>query len=117
MEIAKKVHNAFYQSIYPYVRDHNIFICPAHTGAPPPAGTCYWYYYPYARWKGYPITSNLVLLFCPHHSKPHIIRNDRIIIIYFAPRLVCLMDGSIHLVHSARSLIRHRLEDVPFTYP
>ena len=109
-----KVHNFYFQAIYPYVRDRNIFICPADKLNPPIPTGSYFYYYPFARWRGYPITSNTVLLFCPHHGKPRLERVKDITIVRFGPELVCLMDGSIHLHHSPD---RHRWEDIPYTYP
>ena len=113
----ERVHTAFYYAIYPYVKDHSIFICPAYTGPlyhAHPAYCYYKYYYPYAKWRGYPITSNLVLIFCTSHAKWHEQFAQGVLIVYRSPFLVCLMDGSIHLVHGPW---RHRHEDVPFTYP
>jgi len=51
-EALERVHTAFYYAIYPYVKDHSIFICPAYTGPlyhAHPAYCYYKYYYPYAK--------------------------------------------------------------------
>lgn len=113
-EAFNRVGSAFYRAVYPYVKDRNVFFCPASPRPFPPLTTSYRYYYPFAKWRGYPITPNTVLLYCIAHADPLITQVGDVIYISFSPNLVCLMDGSIHLVHG---LPRHRIEDVPFTYP
>lgn len=90
-----------------YSKNKDIFLCPASLL---PKGFClyfpesppmsYIYYYPFARWKNFPITDNLVSHFCTWHGKwrmEHI--KEDVILAYTTPELICLMDGSIHLYH------------------
>lgn len=110
------------RALYPYTKDTSIFVCPAF---PKPEGFCrefrpdlppmsYIYNYAFARWKGHPITSNLVCHFCTMHAewREAELPGD-VTLIFLSPTLVCLMDGSIHLYYPPVPSYLDR----PFTYP